>query len=91
MYYSLSFPVKSIYILSSPRIVSIEFINSATYQNLDLANLNCHPFDCHDQGLLLDLYTGTSPDIFEKQLVLAPFGFYWLIKNETQVFINALI
>ncbi|ANV83829.1 alpha-amylase [Picosynechococcus sp. PCC 7003] len=55
---------------------------SPEYQNLDLSHLACHPFDCHDQDLLIDLYSQNAPEIFEKQLVLAPFQFYWLSKMQ---------
>ncbi|MEB3224533.1 MAG: alpha-amylase family glycosyl hydrolase [Synechococcus sp.] len=55
---------------------------SPNYQHLDLSHLGCSPFDCHDQDLLIDLYSQTAPEIFEKQLVLAPFQFYWLRKMQ---------
>lgn len=64
---------------------------AASHQNLDLETLDCHPFDAYDQGLLIDLFTEKQPDIFEKQLVLAPFQFYWLMKNNDQTLIELLV
>jgi len=34
-----------------------------------------------DQGGLIDLYSGRSPECFKSSLVVPPFGFYWLRDN----------
>ncbi|OKH18185.1 alpha-amylase family glycosyl hydrolase [[Limnothrix rosea] IAM M-220] len=64
---------------------------SATYQYLDLDTFDCYPFDCSQRDLLTNLYSGKPPEIFDRQLVLPPFAFYWLIEDERPSFDGAII
>jgi amylosucrase len=61
-----------------------------TYQYLNLDTFDCYPFDCTQRDLLLDLYSEKPPEIFDKQLVLRPFGFYWLTEDERPNFDGAI-
>ena len=45
-------------------------------QDLDLGAVGSWASNPH--GKLLDLYSGITPDIFNKTLVVPGFGFYWL-------------
>lgn len=45
-------------------------------QHLNLADI--HNWSGKQYGQLVDLYTGSSPDIFKDTLVVPGFGFYWL-------------
>ncbi|MGB2926442.1 MAG: alpha-amylase family protein [Limnothrix sp.] len=62
----------------------------ATYQYLDLDTFDPSPFDCSQRDLLVDLCSGKPPNIFDKQLVLKPFGFYWLAEDERPNFDGAI-
>lgn len=45
-------------------------------QHLNLKDVDS--FDENQYGQLVDLYSGSSPDIFKESLVVPSFGFYWL-------------
>jgi amylosucrase len=50
----------------------------ASYQYLDLSDLDTSTLKLGDQDDIYDLYSEESPTIFKNQLVLSPFRFYWL-------------
>ncbi len=55
---------------------------SPSYQYLDLTEIGNNILINHDYDKIIDLYSGKSPTIFKDQLVLSPFRFYWLSKND---------
>ncbi len=50
----------------------------ASYQYLDLADLDSNMLKFNDDEDIIDLYSGEPPTMFKNQLVLSPFRFYWL-------------
>lgn len=52
----------------------------ASYQYLDLTDLEDDIIKFNDNEDIIDLYSGEPPTMFKNQLVLSPFRFYWLSK-----------
>ena len=50
----------------------------ATYQSLNLSEINTPTLRFNDSKDIKDLYSGETPSLFKDQLVLPPFRFYWL-------------
>ena len=50
----------------------------ATYQSLNLSEIDTPTLRFNDSKEIKDLYSGEAPSLFKDQLVLPPFRFYWL-------------
>ena len=50
----------------------------ATYQSLNLSEIDTPTLRFNDSKDIKDLYSGEAPSLFKDQLVLPPFRFYWL-------------
>lgn len=50
----------------------------ATYQSLNLSEIDTPTLRFNDSKDIKDLYSGETPSLFKDQLVLPPFRFYWL-------------
>ena len=50
----------------------------ATYQSLNLLEIDTPTLRFNDSKEIKDLYSGEAPSLFKDQLVLPPFRFYWL-------------